>query len=213
MSIEPDGDACETGHFVEVGIEGVAVWADMTPWPARFGGAVPHQLNIELGLAGWVVQRDGADPDPIDCVCGIPEFWSDEDRAMAALPARRLVAFGDTDDVGSWAARVVHAIDRVLAPRSSRWFVTGTAEALQGGALADHPRNGRGEFFGRWNVDLAEVQQPGACERAVWPMGTESAALVCAMGLHQYHEGPCPEVLPTCEGLGDLDGDDDRGVW
>jgi hypothetical protein len=25
LSIEPDGDACETGHFVEVEIEGVAV--------------------------------------------------------------------------------------------------------------------------------------------------------------------------------------------
>lgn len=69
MVIEPDGDACETGHFVEIEIERDAVWADMSPWPSRFGGAIPHLLDVELGLAGWVLHRAGGDPDPIDCVC------------------------------------------------------------------------------------------------------------------------------------------------
>lgn len=210
-TIEPDGNACETGHFVDLEIEQYAVWADMSPWPARFGGAIPDRLDAELELAGWVLRREGADPDPLDCVCKMPELWSDDQRESAQLPARRLVAFGDTDDLGSWASRLVHAIERILAPSSSRWYLSCGADALQGGRLADHPGSQRGEFFGRWSVDLGDVLASGDWERAVWPLDSESALLVCAMGLHQYHERPCPAPPHVC-GMTDPDGDDED-VW
>ena len=38
LSLEPNGDSCETGHWVEVTVTADAVWAGMTPWPARFDG-------------------------------------------------------------------------------------------------------------------------------------------------------------------------------
>lgn len=198
VTIEPDGDACETGHFVDIEVEGSAVWAELSPWPSRFGGAIPHQLDVELELAGWVLQREGADPDPIDCLCKMPELWTEEQAVSAMLPSRRLVAFADTDELRSWASRVVHAIDRVLAPRSRRWFLSGQADAIAGGALADHPRNRSGEFFGRFTVDMGELLVSSEWERAVWPAGSESAFVVCQMGLHQYHERPCP-LPPVCD--------------
>jgi hypothetical protein len=192
ISVEPDGDACETGHFVEIEVHGAAVWADLTRWPARFGGAIPHRLLTELGLAGWVMVREGGDPDPIDSVCKVPELMTDDDRAVALLPAPRLVVFTDTDDVRSWAVRVAHAIERVLAPRSSRWFLESSAQAETGGALADHPRNASGADWGHWAFDLGEVIEPHHWERAIWPADSEGAWTACRLGLHQYHERPCP---------------------
>ena len=191
ISVEPDGDACETGHFVEIEVQGAAVWADLTPWPDRFGGAIPHRLLAELELAGWLMVRESADPDPIDSVRKVPELMTDEDHAVAQLPAPRLVIFTDTDDVRSWAVRLVHAIERVLAPRSPRWFLCARALADIGGPLADHPHNVSGEFWGQWAFDLGEVIDPHRWERAVWPADSEGAALACRLGLHQYHERPC----------------------
>ena len=197
LSIEPDGDVSETGHFVEVGIEGSAVWADMSPWPGRFGGAIPARLHAELDLAGWLTVSEGADPDPIRNLHDLAEMRTPEQQESTELPVRRLVTFGDTGDLTSWSLRVAHAIERVLAPRSNRWYLTGSAEATIGGALAGHPSNRPGEFDGAWTVDLGQLLVPGDWVRAVWPSGSEGAYQACMRGLHQYHEPLC---LPRSEG-------------
>jgi hypothetical protein len=191
LAIEPDGDACDTGHFVDVEAELAMVWADMTPWPSRFGGAVPHLLDVEMELAGWILVTEGADPDPVNCVCEMTEFMTDEQLQARQLPARRLVAAGDHDDLISWATRLVHATRRVIQPRDDRWYLVGEARASMGGALSTHPTNRSGEFHDIWSLDVAALLQPGACQRAVWPVDSEAAALACERGLHEYHEPPC----------------------
>lgn len=211
VSIEPDGDACETGHFVDITAEQGAIWADLTPWPNRFGGAIPHLLDVELELAGWILQRDGVDPDPVNWVNEMPEFMTEDQLVASGLPARRLVAFSDDEDLDSWAARCEHAVNRVLAPRSNRWFLTADASALSGSSLLDHPYNRSGEFYGLWSVDLGRVLKVGEWERAVWPAFSEAANIACANGLHHYHEPPClrPSGQSGDRSLGGQEGDED----
>lgn len=191
VNIEPDGDACDTGHFINIETEHGAIWADMTPWPQRFDGAIPRALDAELDAAGWILKRDGADPDPMNSVRDLPEFMTDDDLETAELPARRLVAFPDTDDLLAWADKVVHAVNRVLAPRSHRWYLMSNASAMSGGALINHPGNRPGEFYGLWTVDLGQLMVDSEWDRAVWPAMSEAAYLACKAGLHQYHEPPC----------------------
>jgi len=191
VNIEPDGDACDTGHFVNIETEHGVIWADMTPWPQRFGGVMARSVDAELEAAGWILNRGGADPDPINGVRDIPEFMADDDLETGALRARRFVAFPDTDDLLAWAGEVVHAVDRVLAPRSHRWYLMSNASAMSSGALSNHPGNRPGEFYGLWTVDLGRLMADSEWDRAVWPAFSEAAYLACRAGLHRYHEPPC----------------------
>lgn len=199
FTIEPDGTACETGHFVGVEVENGSIWAEMTPWPERFCGILPEELHEELGNAGWVLTRDGADPDPLEHVYQVLDLVTEDQHVMIQFPVRRLVATTDTDDLDAWAKEVVRAINSVLAPQSTRWFLMSGAVALSGGALSDHPGNYPGEFYGEWSVDLGQLLEDDEWERAVWPAYSEAAASACRHGLHQFHEPPCTHHPDTGE--------------
>lgn len=194
LHAEPDGDGCESGHWVEIEIEHGMVWADLTPWPERYGGAIPARVHDELDLAGWLVLQHGADPAPVGCLHDVfPELATEEQQRSAALPVRRLVAAADEDDLGEWATLVVDAARRVMAPRGDRWFLTASVAEIIGGRLAQVDHHGVDRDRGSWTIDLMSLVHPVELGVAVWPSRTEAAALTCQLGLHELHEPPCGE--------------------
>lgn len=189
LYLEPNGDSCETGHFVDIEIQLGMVWADITAWPARYGGAVPTQIDTELELAGWLLIGPGADPDPYQHETGTPAELADLDP-RADSPARRLVAVVGEDDLDEWAVLVAHGISRVIDPRARRWYLHAHCEVLDSGPFSDPPF-GATAHVGDWSIDIGALLDDHEWERAIWPSDSEGGAMCCALGLHQFHEPPC----------------------
>ena len=198
LHVEPAGDACETGHWVCIHCEHGMVWAEMTPWPQRHNGVVPEGIDTVLDRAGWILLTTGPEDDSAFYFADSAEV---EDLLDGSLPARRLVAIAPEDDLVEWAEQVCAAIHLVIEPVSSRWFVS--AEARPG----DDPRvwstpHSDLDPARRWPVDIGALLEPNEWVRAVWPSGTEAAALCCEAGLHDLHEPPCEPAPSAIEGLG-----------
>jgi len=174
LFLEPNGDACYTGHWVDVEFYLGTISADFTPWPQRFGGAVPEQLDAELELAGWIAVVDGADEEPTE-----PHG-----------PLRRLVAFVGEDDLWEWAELIAHAVRRIINPPTERWFFHAEVEVLDAGPFHDPPYTPT-PLTGRWSIDLRRLLDSAVCETAVWRLGTEGGGTCCALGLHHLHEPAC----------------------
>lgn len=194
LHLEPHGDSCDTGHWVDIECYAGTVWADMTPWPDRFGGAVPAQIDAELELAGWVLIAPDDPPEASEAERLRRSMLPEEDRQVELLSARRLVADVDDVDFTEWAALVADGTRRVIDPSGEGWYFVATTEVPE----KDVPAvEGRVDvvpsdlFAGEWSIDLGMLLQPGEWQRAVWRSDTEAGAICCDLGLHQYHEPPC----------------------
>jgi len=204
LHVEPDGDACETGHWVEIEMERGLVWANMTGWPDRFGGAVPQQIDTELELAGWVLISEGGDPDPINRVYDEdPRFLTPEALEYSRLPARRLVAVVGEDDLQEWADLVVDGTRRVIVPGNDRWFFLASAEATPGGLLSERAGGSTDPYAGNWALNISLLLEPSDWDVAVWKNDEEAGLICCDLGLHEYHEPPCASPPPWSTKSGD----------
>lgn len=177
LQVEPTGDSCDTGNWVEIGCDMGVVWAEMTPRPQRFGGCIPPEVDAGLGAAGWVEVTY----DEIGAV-------DDEDELEG--PVRRLLGGATPAAQEQWATQVVDAVEKVMCPNDRRWFLTGSLDVSDAGPFGHHPFVRTG-LEGRWSVDLGALLDPMVWERAVWRLDTEAGARACELGLHQFHEPPC----------------------
>lgn len=188
LYVEPTGDACDTGHWLEIEVDGPVAWAEITPWPFRHDGRLPPYIQDELLSVGWVPVMQ--EPDPL---AEMPWQVSEDPVPVDEAPLLRLAIAMADEDVAEWAAAVVDAVRLVVVPPDDRWFV----HALCVRSESDEPTPGPFGPLppeGHWNVDLAQLLGTNDAERAVWPAGTEGAALCCGLGLHHLHEPPCQPI-------------------
>ena len=194
LNVEPTGDSCETGNWVEIACYCGTVWADMTPRPQRFGGTIPRQIDAELELAGWVVV--GEQPD-------VPEYLSpgEEEVHSGSFPGegpmRRLVAGTDHMEVEEWCDLVAHGVARVIHPTAQQWYLHASISV----AVVDDDLEVRDEAIaaGEWNINIGAFLDPSEWRRAIWRPDTEGGAMTCDLGLHHLHEPPCPAAAPWME--------------
>jgi hypothetical protein len=192
LYVEPTGDACETDNWVDVTIDRGTIWAEITPRPARYGGAIPELIERRLELAGWVPITSGADPDPYDHETGFPVELAHLDAPNVLHgPIWRLVTEADVETFSEWTALVAHGVHLVISPDAQRWYFHAETEVLDAGPLHDPPYAPT-TWVGDWHIDLGVLLSPSAWERAVWRPDTEAGAICCDLGLHQFHEPPCP---------------------
>ncbi len=187
LAVEPTGDACHSGHWVNVNCEHGLVWADLTPWPARHNGVIPIEIDALLDLAGWLLISAGSEDD-------FEQYFADPnnlgDLLSESLPARRLVAVSSEDDLAVWAEQICAAIHLAIEPENNQWFMTAEARII------DEP-NVASEYHDYIasdviaSVDLGSLLKSSEWKRAIWPSGSEEASLCCLAGYHSYHEPPC----------------------
>jgi len=160
LCVEPNGDACDTGHWVEVEVEAGIVWAEMTPWPQRFGGAVPTNVDAELKHDGWVATAETWQEDVSDlCMPSAAEFAALEQTAPTSEVVRRLVADVVDTDLHQWSGLVDCGVRRVIDPHAQGWYLHASVAVDDAGPLHDSPYAAT-EFDGAWSIDLGQLLHP-----------------------------------------------------
>jgi hypothetical protein len=176
LTIEPNGDSCETGHWVEIAVTSDTAVADMTPWPSRFDGVVPTDVVAQLELAGWQMVVHHAEAAVDATVLG---------------PCPRLFAVDGVDDLYEWAELVADAVYRVIDPAARRWYLYAQSKVVDSGPFGDPPYSPT-PYDGEWAIDISRIAEPQSWVPAVWASDSEMGYVACQLGLHEYHEPPCP---------------------
>ena len=185
LSLEPNGDSCETGHWVEVTVTSDAVWAGMTPWPARFDGTLPPHLVAQLELAGWQMITENAEAvEAVEAAAGTSHEG----------PCPRLAAVVEDNDIREWAELVADGVYRVIGPTVRRWYLYARLKMVDSGAFGNPPHSPT-PFDGEWTVDVGQLTRAELWDRAVWASESEWGDVTCRLGLHEYHRPPCPAHL------------------
>lgn len=208
LYLEPTGDACNTGNWVDIFFDHGTLWADMTPRPAQFGGSIPPQIDHEQELAGWVLIEEHEDHE---MHVNTAEACESIDEPCLDGPFRRLVAGTSAAEVREWADLVTHSVSRVIGSQAQRWYLHAKVEVLDHGPFHDPPF-ARSPHAGEWSVNVGALLDPQLWERAVWRPDSEGGAIACDLELHHYHEPPCPPPPRWSARYrhdGDKDGDKD----
>ena len=178
IHVEPHGDGCESGNWVDVEIDSGVYWAEVTPWPnANYSESGRHTCQAVLP-SGWVFADPDVNPNHFEA--------SDCDRSP------RLVGHRSTDCIERWSDAIISFVGTLFDVPACDWFFTIFAYSLPGGELEklgsswDMP-----VLANEWSVDALGLACGVHFRRAIWPSGSESAHLACDQGLHDLHEPPC----------------------
>lgn len=177
ISVEPDGDACDTGHFTNLLVVEDLLRCEMTPWPSRHGGQIPWEIELELVASGWHLESNE--------ILEVADDLLSTRAAVHRFPVVGGVVSPSTSQ--QLASAVCRGVRSVLGPVDDRWYVTADVWLWESCALA----HGLSPVDRIWTIDVGTLLPANSWERAIWPSDSEAGALACRAGMHQYHEPPC----------------------